>query len=473
MTALMSAMDRKIGGQLTRLRRSGVITGKRGQSVSVFLPSKSSVKSVLVQGAGPSRKLTYEQLRRAAGVAARELAVLRADAVTVDLTDPMFRKLDFALLGRALAEGFGMGAYHFAAYKSEDDARDLKLGTIVFGCSTQAQADAVNEGLRVGQIVATAVNTARDLSNTPANDLTPEEFVARAKEVFKSAKNMTIEVIDRAKAKKLKMGAFLGVAQGSDSEAYILLLHYAGGAKEKPLALVGKGVTFDTGGISLKPAKRMGDMKGDMSGAAAVFATMRALVDLKVKKNVVGVMPLTENMASATAQRPGDVVTAMNGKTIEIINTDAEGRLILADALTYIVRQGARKVVDLATLTGACTVVLGDEAAAILGNDDRMIAEFKALSDYTGERLWQLPLYPEFLEYLKSDTADIANCTENGKAGTSTAAKFLEQFVGDAPWVHLDIASIMDAERTSGYQIKGMAGSGVRSLIEYVLREKG
>jgi len=247
---------------------------------------------------------------------------------------------------------------------------------------------------------------------------------------------------------------------------YMLVIDYQG-SSEKPVALVGKGVTFDSGGISIKPASHMDEMKGDMSGAAAVLAAILGLVELQVKKHVLGIIPLVENMPSGTAQRPGDIVKAMNGKTIEILNTDAEGRLILADALCYAVKEKSQLLIDIATLTGACSIALGDAATAILGNKQSVINQFLENSELTGERLWQLPLYDAYLDYLKSDNADIANCTTNRLAGTCTAAKFLEQFVDETPWIHFDIASTNFYSKASGYTVKGMSGVGVRTLIEY------
>jgi leucyl aminopeptidase len=263
------------------------------------------------------------------------------------------------------------------------------------------------------------------------------------------------------------MNAFLGVAQGSVEPPFMLILKYLPQKGKKAKALVGKGVTFDSGGISIKPSAKMNEMKADMSGAAAVLASMVAISHLKPAQNIVAVMALTENMPSGSAQRPGDVISAMNGKTIEIINTDAEGRLVLADALCYALTLNVSEMVDIATLTGACSVALGDVASAILGNDQALIDRFLSISQQTGEKLWQLPLYDEYNDYMKSEVADLANASENRLGGTCYGAKFLEAFVDKTPWVHLDIASMMHYAKASGYQVKGMSGVGVLNLVAY------
>jgi len=295
-------------------------------------------------------------------------------------------------------------------------------------------------------------------------------IVAWIKTQFPKGSGVDIEVIDSKAAQKLGMGMFLGVAMGSQQPPYMVVMRYKGGAKsQKPVALVGKGVTFDSGGISIKPAGKMGEMKGDMSGAAAVLATMGVVSALKPKKNIMAIVALTENMVSGAAQRPGDVVTAMNGKTVEITNTDAEGRLVLGDALCYVVKEGVSEIVDIATLTGACSIALGDVAAAVLGNDQALVQRWLDISAQTGERLWQLPMYYEYMDYMKSEVADMVNAFEGRLAGTCTGAKFLEQFVEDTPWVHLDVASMMHFDKTNGYTVRGMSGVGGRNLVRYVL----
>jgi len=414
-------------------------------------------RTVLVH-IGDATKTTYNDIRHAMGNAIRHLP---SDSIsTIGIVFPE-TPLESNLVGQALVEGLILGNYTFANFKSKTDVRTLSELTLF-------TRENIQNDVEKGIISAESTCLARDLANTPANCLTPTHFVEKAKQLLNGT-TIDVSVLSESDAEALGMHSFLSVGKGSSEPSFILVMKYMPIKGEAPLALVGKGVTFDTGGVSIKPAIGMSAMKADMSGAAAVLATMVAVSKLNPQKNIIAITPLTENMNSGSALKPGDVITAMNGKTIEIINTDAEGRLILADALCYAVKEGATSLIDIATLTGACSVALGKEAAAILGTSQPMIDSFIKLTQFTGERLWQLPLYDEFLEYLKSDTADIANASEGRLAGTSTAAKFLEQFTNNVPWVHLDIASLMAVKSTTGYLVKGMSGAGTRNLIEFIV----
>tara|TARA_B100000427_G_scaffold65246_1_gene51791 strand:- start:6774 stop:8237 length:1464 start_codon:yes stop_codon:yes gene_type:complete len=363
-----------------------------------------------------------------------------------------------------ICEGFYLGDYQYQGYQSAVNSSLNKSFSLTF---YQEKNTKILESIKKGCIISQAQNIARDLANTPANYLTPKEFVSIAKKQCRNSA-IAIKVYDKKAAEKKKMGSFLAVAQGSVQEPYMLELTL-NASKKPPIILVGKGVTFDTGGISLKPSGSMSCMKGDMGGAAAVYAAMVALAQLKTKQHVKAIIPLVENMPSAMAYKPGDVITAMNNKTIEVINTDAEGRLILADALCLATTYKPKLIIDIATLTGASSVALGDVATAILGNSKQVIKRMLDQQDNVGERLWQLPIYEDYFEYLKSDVADMKNCAENRLAGTATAAMFLKQFVADYDWVHLDIASTMQNKATKGIHVKGMNGSGTRTLIEAVL----
>ena len=457
------SIDDALGKALTDLYNRKIFTGKKNEIHAVHTLGKLNSRVVICVGVGETKTLTPEVLRHAAGVASRKLQELRAtSAVWLLETLPTPEKWV-----QALVEGTFMGSYEYTDCRSSVETTREGLKSLEFALPKASTA--ATAALRSGGIVGQAVNTARTLANTPANLLTPTHVLDWAKDQFKKSSGVTLEVIDAKKAKSLGMGLFLGVAQGSVEPPYMLVMRYLPVKGQKPVALVGKGVTFDSGGISIKPAAKMSDMKGDMSGAAAVLATMVAVTQLKPKKNIIAIVGLTENMPSGTAYRPSDVLTAMNGKTVEITNTDAEGRLVLGDALCYVVKEGAKEIVDLATLTGACSVALGDVAAAILGNDQALVDRWLDISTTTGERLWQLPLYEEYLDYLKSDTADLVNASEGRLAGTCTGGKFLEQFVNGTPWVHLDIASMMHYSSTSGYVVKGMSGVGVRNLVGYIL----
>jgi leucyl aminopeptidase len=325
-------------------------------------------------------------------------------------------------------------------------------------------------GVERGRIIGEAVNLARDLINEPSSTLTPTELAERARETA-TRFGLDIDVLDETRMKEMGMGALLGVARGSDEPARLITLRYTpegvGHAGSEVIAIVGKGITFDSGGISIKPAEGMEKMKYDMSGAASTLAAMSAIAQLKPGVEVLGVMPATENMPSGRAYKPGDVLRAMSGKTIEVINTDAEGRLILADAITYARKLGATRIIDLATLTGAVSIALGTVNVAVLGNDQDFIAEVREAAREVGERFWQLPMDDDYRDLIKSDIADIKN--SGGRyAGTITAAYFLREFAEETPWVHLDIAGTAWENERKAHMAKGPTGVAIRTLINYV-----
>ena len=417
---------------------------------------------ILLVGLGKQDAMTEDRLRQAAGTAGRLLSEYEKPGILI--TEVMAARFGQAHALQIVTEGALLGSFVFDRYKSE------KKETVWKGLSllVPAVSEALLPRMRQGEILAHATWISRTLASMPANELTPTAFVDYARKMLADLP-VVLDVIDREKALSLGMGSFLSVGQGSAQPSYMLLMRYMPRAQEALLGLVGKGVTFDSGGISIKPGKGMKDMKADMTGAASVLATLWGAASLGVQKNILGIVALTENMPSGNALRPGDVITAMNGKTIEIVNTDAEGRLILADALTLACREEASPIIDMATLTGACGVALGDLACGVLGNHQPLIDALSRIGEASGERVWQLPLYDGYLDAMKSDIADIANANETGKGGTCTAAKFLEQFVDGRPWAHVDIASMMISEKTSGYAVKGMSGVGARLLLGYVL----
>jgi leucyl aminopeptidase len=327
---------------------------------------------------------------------------------------------------------------------------------------------ALERGCARGKVMAEAANFCRDLVNEPANFMTPSDMVKVAEQVAGDY-GLELEVLEREEMRELGMGALLGVAQGSHEEPKFVVLRYRGDeTSPETLGLVGKGITFDSGGISIKPSEKMDEMKGDMAGAAAVMAALKAIAELKLKINVTVLAPLTENLPGGAALKPGDVVRAMNAKTIEIVNTDAEGRMILADALSYAHKLGLSPLVDVATLTGACRVALGDVCTGVFGNNVELAQELVRAGEDTGERMWQMPMYEEYKEQNKSDVADVKN-TGGRYGGAITAAQFLSEFVFEEPWAHLDIAgtSFCDKERT--YLPKGASGVPVRTLVQFAL----
>jgi leucyl aminopeptidase len=374
---------------------------------------------------------------------------------------------------QAVVEGTILGLYRYRELKSKDPERvDPETFTLVE--FDEERAAAVKAGAGVGWIVAEATCLARDLVNRPANYATPTDLAEAAMEIASGFDNMRCQILSEEDADELGMGAFLGVAQGSDEPAAFIVLEHNPGEKDlDTLVLVGKGITFDTGGISLKPADKMDRMRGDMGGGAAVLATLYAVGELELPLHVVGLVPATENMPSGQAYKPGDVLTALNGKTIEVLNTDAEGRLILADALAYAGRFEPRAVIDLATLTGACVVALGQGVAAgLFSNQDSLVARLLAAAESSGERLWRLPLYDDYLDKLESLTADLAN-TGGRDGGVGASAMFLQQFAEGYPWAHLDIAGMAFEERPNTpkrppHLQKGGTGFGVRLLVQFL-----
>jgi leucyl aminopeptidase len=356
-------------------------------------------------------------------------------------------------------------------YKTESK-EERRIDELILCAAAPVPNDALANGVSRGRIIGDAVNTARELINEPSSTLTPTELAERAKETANRF-GLDIDVLDEARMKELGMGALLGVARGSDEPARLVILRYTPEGAEpmgndaEVIAIVGKGITFDSGGISIKPAEGMEKMKYDMSGAASTLAAMSAIAQLKPRINVIGIMPATENMPSGRAYKPGDVLRAMSGKTIEVINTDAEGRLILADAISYARKLGATRIIDLATLTGAVSVALGTINVGMLGNNQEFIDEVRAAAKEVGERFWQLPLDEDYREQIKSDIADIKN-SGGRNAGTITAAYFLREFAEDVPWVHLDIAGTAWENERKPHMAKGPTGVAIRALIQYV-----
>ena len=426
---------------------------------------------VVLVGAGKKEELTLERVRQAAGTASRRMLASGFDAFARGLVQVPGATAEQA--AQAVTEGTILGTYRYTELKtpSPDEKRQLKSVTLVTG--TARDAAAAKRGVARGQTLAGAVCWARDLVNRPSNRLTPTIMASEAKTAARKF-GFRCKVLGPAAQRRLGMNALLGVARGSREPSQFMVLEYRGrgaGAK-KPLVFLGKGITFDSGGISIKPSEKMELMKYDMAGGAAVLGAFRAIAALKLPLHVVGLVPATENLPGGSAQKPGDVVRSLGGKTIEVINTDAEGRLVLADALGYAKRYKPAAMVDLATLTGACVVALGQHCMGLMTNSPKWGGQVKAAAGRTSERAWELPLWPEYTEAVKSDIADVKNVGD-GKAGTITAAAFLKEFAGDTPWVHLDIAGVAWADSDKGYLRKGATGVGVRLLVELARGWKG
>jgi leucyl aminopeptidase len=371
-------------------------------------------------------------------------------------------------IAQTVVVGAIMGLFEPDKYRTKDkEKREIDAVTVV---AEGADEKALGRGAERGRIIGESINFTRDLANEPGAYMTPTIMAERAKQVAKEF-GLSVDILDQRQMEKLGMGSLLGVARGSDEPPKLIILKYepsrSRASKGELLALVGKGITFDSGGISLKPGENMELMKYDMTGAATVIGTMRAIAQLKPSVPVLGVAPCSENLPSGKATKPGDVLKAMTGKTIEVINTDAEGRLVLADAIAYAKKLGATKIIDMATLTGAVSIALGDVHTAILGTDQELIDQFIAAGKEVGERFWQLPLDDEYTKQIRSDIADIKN-VGGKKAGTITAAAFLKEFAEDTPWAHLDIAGTAWADPATPYRSKGPTGVAVRTLIEFI-----
>ncbi len=418
---------------------------------------------LLVVGLGDPGELDAERLRVAAALAAKRAAEYEAESLAWEL--PAVYAVGAPGAAAALVEGTAMAAYRFERYRSkpDDDSPATELERLDL-LAAEADGEAIGAEARAGLVAAEAANRARDLQSLPANELTPQKLAERAEEIAAAHAALEAEVLDREQIAALGMGGLVAVARGSETEPRLISLRYAGGGGET-IGLVGKAVTFDSGGISIKPSGGMHEMKMDMSGGAAVLEALGAIAELELALDLVAVVPATENMPSGTATRPGDVVTQLNGKTVEVNNTDAEGRLILADALTHCVRElGADRVVDLATLTGSVVIALGSTYAALLSNDDDLAGAVRAAGERSGELCWRLPLHPEYKELIKGTVADLTNASAKRKAGTIYAASFLEEFVDEVPWAHLDIAGTSwDVGRE--YVGSGPSGYGVRLLV--------
>jgi leucyl aminopeptidase len=372
----------------------------------------------------------------------------------------------------ALVEGTLLALYRFDRFKSQGDRGEGDEDERYELDSLEVASDKeMGDEVERARLVATAQNAARDLQNLPGNVATPELLAERATSLAEASDALSVEVLDRDAIRSLGMGAFSAVAQGTRTEPRLIVLRYDGGAGAR-LGFVGKGVTFDTGGISIKASAKMQEMKFDMSGGAAVIESLGAIAALGLPLRITGVVPATENMPGGGAVKPGDIVTAMNGKTIEVNNTDAEGRLLLADSLCYAVDQGAERLVDLATLTGAIIIALGSTYAGLFSNDDDWYAEVEAACDETGELGWRMPLHPEYFELTKGEYADLTNASEQRKAMSAYAAEFLRQFVDDRPWVHMDIAGTAWG-MTRNYVGSGASGFGVRTLVALASRVAG
>ncbi len=462
--AKLACTDKAVLGAADGVLLSGDVTAKPLETTLIHAPQGMKAKRLLIIGGGKAAKFSADDLRKIAGTAARFAKGKNLKSVAIAIPDGTSVSADAAV--RAIVEGTFVGDFDPNYYAS--DRKDQRLHEVEVVAPASADKKPLEAALEIGRAFGEAQNFTRDLVNEPSNKMTPTIMGQRAKKMCEEV-GLKCEVYGAEKLHELKMGSFWSVSQGSaEPPALIVMTYEPKGAPSSPvIGLVGKGITFDTGGISIKPADGMEKMKYDMAGGATMIGAMRAIAAVKPKVKVIGIVCAAENMPSGTAQKPGDVQFAMNGTAIEIINTDAEGRLVLADGLCYARQLGCTHLIDAATLTGACVVALGMVHAGLFSNDDEMVTRFQAAQKRAGERFWRLPLDEEYRDMIKSNIADIMN--SGGRyGGAITAAKFLEEFVADKSWIHLDIAGVAWMEENKPWIAKGPSGIAVRTIIEFV-----
>ena len=462
-------VDLEWKGFISALIKQGDFKGELFECHLLHTQGSLPAHRVLLTGLGKKSEFDLEKWRGAASKAGQFIR----NAGVKQFVFPI-KKLDGRLeeeLAESFVTGLFLGAYQFNEFKTLERDKIKEIGEVILLGEKDKEVKLIGDGLRTGQTISEAVTLARDLVNGPSNEVTPTLLAEKAKQIARDH-GMEIQVLQVSEAEAMGMGAFVAVAKGSQEPGKFIVLEYNKGKGLDTIALVGKGITFDSGGISIKPSEGMERMKDDMSGAAAVLATLQAASRLQLPLHLVGIMPATENLPSGKAYKPGDILKTLSGQTVEVISTDAEGRLILSDGLTYSLRYQPKAIIDLATLTGACVIALGDFVIVLFGNDDLLLKRIEEASFKTGEKAWRLPLWDEYFEYLKSDTADFRNVGTRA-AGAILGGVFLSKFVEKTPWVHLDIAGPASIDKERPYIPRGGTGAGVRLLIQMLRDWKG
>ncbi len=454
----LQCLNQELSLQISNLLVQSPHYGKPGEIHWFhYFNSSNEINKILLLGIGKFSSLTSDKIRCLGATAARAAQKERMSSIIFPL-DNYASIFDSSLLSQLLVEGVILGSYQFNYYKTQPLLASIEKITL---CSHDYQK--ANHGAQIGKMIGDSINYSRDLVNHPANYMTPVQLALSAEQI--SAERLTLKILEKEDMEKEGMHALLAVAQGSNQLPKMIVLDYRGNPKhDNVIAFIGKGITFDSGGISIKPSENMGDMKGDMAGGATVLGAISAISKLKLDVNIIGLIPCVENMPSGHAYRPGDVISSMSKKTIEIISTDAEGRLILADAISYAKKLGVNQIIDVATLTGACVVALGNITSGIISNNSNLCKKILDSAEEAGEKMWEFPHFEEYKELIKSDIADLKN--SGGKwGGAITAGLFLGEFAMDTPWVHIDIAGTSDIAKDKNYQSKGATGVGVRTLI--------
>ncbi|MHC4573860.1 MAG: leucyl aminopeptidase [Planctomycetota bacterium] len=467
-----SELNRKLDGAMERLIALGDFKGKDGTSAVVYGNGRIEARRVLLVGLGERKKATLDTLRRAAATAAKQSVAMKAERLTLALHRAFTARFGPDAMGRVMAEGTYLGSYRYDEFVTESENGRLDSLTVEFADPDSAKINRLNKGLAAGAAIGQAQSYARTLANRPANIVNPEALAAAARQLARGEKNLSCTVFDEKQLAAKGMGGVLAVGSGSQNRPRFIVLKYAPAgrtASNRPtVGLVGKAITFDSGGISIKPAAKMDEMKLDKTGGIAVLGTMKAVAQLKPPVNVFGIIPSAENLPSGSSYRPGDIITTFSGKTVEVQNTDAEGRMILCDGLSYAVKQGCDIIIDIATLTSACRVALGKYMAGLMGNDEKLIKQLQRAAEESGEKVWPMPSGDEYAEEMKSKIADLKN-TGSKWGGACTGAAFLRQFAADKKWAHLDIAGVEMYEKATEFAAEGSSGFGVRLLVTYLM----
>jgi leucyl aminopeptidase len=473
---LNKELDSKLDGAIEQVMKLGDFKGKDGTSAIVYGNDRIGAKRILLVGLGEKKKVTLDTARKAAAYASNKAVAMKAKAVSLALHRAFGARFDLTTMARAIAEGAYFGSYRYDEFVTESE--DGRLGSLEVELidPDSAKTKKLNKGLSSGVIIGKAQSYARTIANRPGNVVNPVELAAVAKELARSSKGLNCTVFDEKQLAAKGMGGVLAVGSGSQNKPRFIVLKYRPVGKIADslptIGLVGKAITFDSGGISIKPSAKMDEMKLDKSGGIAVLGTMKAVAELKLPVNVYGIIPSAENMPSGASYRPGDIITTFSGKTVEVQNTDAEGRMILCDGLAFAAEQKCDIIIDIATLTGACIVALGKYMAGLMSNDEKLTKQLQQAAQESGEKVWPMPSGDEYAKEMKSKIADLKNIGSEW-GGACTAAAFLKEFVGDKKWAHLDMAGRESSEKATEFSAEGSSGFGVRLLTTYLMNLTG
>jgi leucyl aminopeptidase len=470
--SINSLLNDKLGGAIERLLKTGDFKAKERATSVVYGNGKIGAKRILLVGLGEKDKVTLDTVRKAAAAVAKKAVDMKAKTLSLALHNALGKRFNMSAVGQLYAEGTYFGSYRYDEYVTENEEGRLASLKVELIDSDSGKIKNLNKGLNAGTIIGQAQSYARTITNRPGNIIYPEKIAEAAKELTRKSKNLTCTILDEKQLTAKGMGGILAVGSGSVHKPVFIVLKTKPSAKKADklptVAIVGKAITFDSGGISIKPSANMDEMKFDKSGGIAILATMKAVSELDLPVNVYGLIPSAENLPSGSSYRPGDIVTTFSGKTVEVQNTDAEGRMILCDALAYAAKQKCDIIIDIATLTGACMVALGKYMAGLMSNSDELNKQLQKASEDSGEKVWPMPSGEEYAEEMKSKIADLKNIGSRW-GGACTAAAFLRQFTGEAKWAHLDMAGVDMVNSPSDYAADGSSGFGVRLLTTYLI----